>query len=528
MKHATTAKVFERYLERVCNRLPTVKKVIDTYGSMPLLEYAQTLIPTPGAPSFQSRSDVLKIIYHYVEPLLGESVAQQTVNDLEAYPVVLTASHHGVEYFSQTFQTRLIFSLNLLKNIIPTTTILVFACGNIPIDNASYPRGILVYDVEPDKIESIPVKLPVFPDRLKRSITSAIPGFTPKMIDRARVKATQMKTDKHFSGRIFDTLQHILPEIYMHESVAALSLYSDQAVVVNSLIWNDLFSLKRSIPKSICLELENVVGKVLESDLSNPCSLIGYILFDANLRTRVIEHLNGINGCWNREFLRPHPPLNGTDNRQAYPLKQCGTLFFWGVDDKGRKFSLNIQTDNTDKTVLYGIDDSKNTWKWALSEKNLIEGISSGHLIPSVFTCFAVLLFARGIACIGGYFQGSYLPEMKKGLLSALADNPKYTPISAMIDDIRTDYYLDGMQSVMKQINSRFLVPAGPLEIISRGGITSDDLEKMAGLTVREAHLADMFETVQDVVPPKTLPPGWKEQLAHETYQLLKHKTVIK
>jgi hypothetical protein len=80
----------------------------------------------------------------------------------------------------------------------------------------------------------------------------------------------------------------------------------------------------------------------------------------------------------------------------------------------------------------------------------------------------------------------------------------------------------------MTLIGEGYLVPAGPVEIIAGGGITTGDVEKMLSLTLREAHLADMLETVLDAVPKALLQPDWKTHLARGNYRFLAGKVVVK
>ncbi len=518
----------EDCLQLACRHLLMVDRIIDTCGDMSLFEYSRTLTTTPGINSYQSRADLLRIVYNYTEPLLGERVAQKAVKDLDKYPVVLTANHHGVEYFSQTFQARLIFALQALQKGALTSTIPVFACGNIPLNNAVYPRGALIYKAAPEEFEKIPIKLPVFPDRQKRSIVSATPGFNSEMINRAWLKASQLVKDKKISSSVSDSLHNIFQKNYGSNSVVQLPAYSDQSVVVNYLIWKQLFPQIDTVPDSICLELEKIVTRLMEIDLSDPQTLLWFILFDPELRFHVLADLDGINGCWNRKTLEHQQSVISQNKLCKITQVKCGTTFFWGIDDKGRKVSLNIKTTNTNTLVLSGIDERGNLWEWPYSPESIINGISKGHLLPSGFSCYVVLLFARGLSCIGGYLQGIYLPAMKKGLVSALNKNQKYKHIADIVEQARADHYSDGMLAVMTKIDDKYLVPAGPLEIIAGGGITKSDINKMSKLTVREAHLADMFDTIPDAVPLKTLPHGWKKRLATDIYQSLRQKVVVK
>jgi len=98
--------------------------------------------------------------------------------------------------------------------------------------------------------------------------------------------------------------------------------------------------------------------------------------------------------------------------------------------------------------------------------------------------------------------------------------------VAGFVAQARTDAYMDGMLAVMARVGDH-LVPAGPVELMA-GGMTLADMDHLSRLTVREAHLADLFETLQDAVPANTLPHGWKRQLAGDTFQSLKDKMVMK
>jgi hypothetical protein len=96
------------------------------------------------------------------------------------------------------------------------------------------------------------------------------------------------------------------------------------------------------------------------------------------------------------------------------------------------------------------------------------------------------------------------------------------------VEGVATDTYLSGMQAVMIRIKEDTLIPAGPVEIIAGGGLTDDDIQKIQSLTVRDAHLASLFETIPDVVPWAIKMPDWKKQLAVDCCRILGEKVVIK
>ncbi len=91
---------------------------------------------------------------------------------------------------------------------------------------------------------------------------------------------------------------------------------------------------------------------------------------------------------------------------------------------------------------------------------------------------------------------------------------------------VLADCYLSGMLAVIVITEDGCLVPA--CRNHCRRGVNTDDIEQILTLTVREAHMAGLFETVPDAVPHKLRPSGWKKRLAADCYQLLKGKIVTK
>ena len=121
-----------------------------------------------------------------------------------------------------------------------------------------------------------------------------------------------------------------------------------------------------------------------------------------------------------------------------------------------------------------------------------------------------------------------YMPRIQTALCSALSMQYKYDRIRARVSAVRTDAYLSGMQAVMLQGDGG-LGPAGPLEIIAAGGLSMGDVERIKNLSVLDAHIASLYETVSDVAKD-TVSDGhcWRRVLARECHDLLKDKIVIK
>jgi hypothetical protein len=441
---------------------------------------------------------------------------------------VLTTNHHGVDYFSQTFQGSLIFSLNILMGATSASTIPVFSCGNIPLNNLTYPRGVLLYHVNSPRFEMMPKKLPIFSKKFQRQMVSVTPAFNQAMIHRAKAQFDNMICHGQISPTLVRPLHKIFREDYCVSSVTALPGYSHQAVILNNRIWKRLFSKFRTVPDMVYLEQEKIVSALLKTDLSNPESLARRVMFDPALTEHVLNNLDDVRGCWKREGLKQRLHMDLLEETQKDVIKKCGTIFFWGVDHLKRRVPLYLETRLSNKAVLRGVDDHGNIWEMPYTPQAIISGLHENKLLPSNFTCFLVLSFARGIVCVGGCFQSEYLPVIQQGVVTALQDTPGYDEVAYFVAQVPTNLYIDSMLGVMTRRGDDFLIPAGPLEVLAGGGLTNEDIEKMLSLTVREAHLADMFDTILDVGLPQFLQPGWKKQLAKDCSQLLEGKIVVK
>lgn len=517
----------ERYLDLVCKNLPIVNRAVCQHGDTYLIDYLKTLNPVNEAPH-QQRKDLIDTVRVYVTPLLGDSVGGRAAHDLNRYPIVLTANHHGVEYFSQTFQARLLFSLNAMTGVTSASTVPIFAFGSVALNNPTFPRGLLLYGAQPDNLEEIPVKLPVFPGRLKRLMVSTAPPFDQTMVEKAQAEVDRFVDNKKISRESARVLHKILREDYCAKSVLELSTYSQQAVVLNNRIWKRLFSGLKSVPDLVFLEIEKVASDLLKADLANSNSLAWHVMFEPTVREKLLNNLDTARGCWDRGKLAQRLSLSGSGEAQNKPFDNCGTVFYWGVDSAGKRIPLLLESSPSGAKILCGIDDGGNAWEVPYTPQAITVGLKENRLLPSSFTCFLVIAFARGITCIGGYFQGDYLESMKRGVLAALQGTPGYDDIAALVECVPTDRYLDSMLAVMALVGEEYLVPAGPVEIIRGGGITPGDVENMLSLTVREAHLADMLETLLDAVPKTLLQPDWKTHLARSNYQFLAEKVVVK
>ena len=504
-----------------------LRNTLNKHGNNTLSEYLNYIKPKHQS-SCQSIGDLLDVIKRYIQPLLGESKARQAADDIELSPVVLTANHHGVTYFAQDFQGSLIFSLNKITGQESGTTVPVFSCGTVPLDNLTYPSGLLFYRVGNGDLEAVPRKLPVFSNKIRRQLVSNVQPFDKEMLVRANKSLAKLLNDNAICASLAEAAQMLLLKDYCASTVMDLHSYSQQAVILNNAIWKKLFSGRVPVPELVCLELERISSELLVKDLANSESLASCIMFDATLCENVFEELNGKRACWQTEKLlkRLHACLLNETKKPA--TKGCGTMLFWGLNDRGRKVPLYLDTVTGNSKKLRGVDDRGNILELSFSPKSILEGLNRNKLLPSLFTSFLVVSLARGVVCAGGYFQCEYLPAMQRGVVNALEKAGGYDSVARQVSDVTTDTYLSGMIAAMTRVNKNYLVPAGPIEIMAAGGFKEDDIMQLQSITVKDAHVAALTETLQDLPLWARQTPNWRTHLALNIARLLENKVVIK
>ena len=517
----------EQYLNIACEQAPAVSQILKQYDGLPLKAYLTDLIPK-RVRFLQPQSDLAEAVFDYAEPLLGASTAKKASDDLLKSPTVLTANHHGVDYFSQSVQGSLLFALSKQLSDDSITTVPIFSCGNIPLDNLTYPLGLLLYHVSDEGLSGIPKKLPLFSNKYRREMVSVSGPFDRAMVQRAISRIDKMTDDREISSTLTGPLHDIFENDYCSPYVMDLKSYSEQSVVLNNRIFKRLFENSEKAPDIIYLELEKLVHLLLKKDLDDPDSLANRVLFHQPLRKSVFETLNQSKVCWDMDKLIKRLNADLKDPEVKKSVKGCGTLFFWGINNAGRRVPLYLENGHADQETLKGLDDRGELYELSYTPQTIADALKENRLLPSLFTSFMVLSFARGVSCVGGYYQCEYLPEIQKKLVHALREYPEYHSFAERVEEVETRTYLSGMQTVMSKIENNALVPSGPVEILAGGGLSDNDIEQILSLDVRDAHLASLIETIPDVAPWTLHGSDWKKHLAQETFRILSDKIVVK
>ena len=459
---------------------------------------------------------------NYTHETLGFELGKAISEELREMPQVLTANHHGIDTFAQSTQSNLLFSMRKRLDGKPAKTIPVLACGSVPMNNLTYPRGLLIY--AGSTAGGGICKLPLFPDSYKRKLVSMAGPFTAEMLCRSRARAKKLVEEDKVDRALESALNTVFDDFA--EVGQEFPGYGRQATVVNHRFWQRLFRGRSCRSELVYIELENIVCRLLEKDLFDKSSICHQLMFDPELRARLIENLDGQRGCWQYEQLvrrcsssTAAGSVSGTDLAQ-------GTMFFWGIDAKGRKVPLCIVEDEKGMRVdLRGIDDRGQLWTIPFTPADIVRGLQDGRLLPSIFTSYLLISIARGVSCIGGYYQADYLPIMQKAVIETLRSDFGETVKTIDTRKLRPDLYLSGMQTIGLKTGGQ-LLPAGPLEIMASGGLDAEQYEQIGEVTVLQSHIASLYDTVMDVVPQSSAFNRAKEEITKLVHDAVGSKIV--
>ena len=122
-------------------------------------------------------------------------------------------------------------------------------------------------------------------------------------------------------------------------------------------------------------------------------------------------------------------------------------------------------------------------------------GLRDGSLLPGLFLCFLETHFLRDFTVFGGFYQPTYLAEMRRGLVRALRETGGYEEEAAIIEAKRSAMTLGLIYLLRSRESGRFPVstaelleePVSTPEVetslqgVRRGGAGASELNAQAG-----------------------------------------------
>ena len=299
-------------------------------------------------PTCELKSNVEKVFFKHAKNLDLENRLKPTF-----FGIVETATHLGVPWETETFQTLLLNSLVLGANF-------SLSSSAVRVNTSTFPRGIVWNGV----------KIPLLKNDFEQNGTF----FAPKL---------QKEDLKRVANRLTENSFHTIAEIIMSKADTLLKLddYKSQLVALNNI----LLKIAAKIDY-LTLPLEEVTIGLLISDLNNK-GIFWDIFFKKHIQEQVLNTFDGLRGAWKG--------------------KQRGTHFFVAKNYKGDLTNLYIENAH-----LNGRDRNLQI---PLNFSSIMENLSEQVIVPSTFTSLTLLLLNR-VGLLGGYFQIDYLEKYISGL----------------------------------------------------------------------------------------------------------------
>lgn len=476
----------EHVLSLVRKKRPILNAVLDQYGNLVLEDYVKTF-RYHTSETIQPYDEVITVSVAIAKSMLGEDVAKKLKQTLTRSQDMLTSDHFGPINLSLTTQGDILYSFSKRTDeVVP-----VFAFGDVPLNNFNYSRGFIL---------ARGIKTNIYPSSQSTVLVTVAPVVTQSLVEKAQQQIQEQYTTQQISEKEYRA-QEIMLSVYKKYTPNPTIQY--QFTKINSELWKHMFDAQtnKSVPEIVFLEMETIVTKLLIHDFLDKSSAMSHLFFNKGLRANLLKSLDTCYGCWDLQkldqLMQESPETWDKTQREEKAQQRrkimagCGTVFFWGIDTKGRRVALRL---NESQTYLEGKDDGGGILSVTFTPEDISRALEQKLIVPSLFTSFTSIAFLRGFKCYGGFMQTDYLTSMKQGLLYALKKSinisPQYGQWAKKIANVPTENYVTGMTFVLARFtDTQELVSAGGVEIIAHGGLSASEIDRIKQITVSQANL---------------------------------------
>ncbi len=385
------AKDFIHLTEMVFAKSPILKENFEKNGKKTLFEHAQSYRENKlSASALARRPELVSAVSARATKIFGKEIAYSVAKQLEKNFFVSTADHHGM----------ICHPFSLSANLIAATqsasleNLLVFSCGNVSLNNSSFPKGLIFHSDSHDYRAT--QQLSFFPASENQRPVIRVQAFTIKDIARVKRNLWSMVKSKAVSMDVAEKISGIIDEVYTQPNILGVEGFAKQASITNMLLWQKFFSTSQTVPRLIYIDQESIVSDLLLLHHLFKETMISRIIFDETVTLIFSKHFDGIRGGFSKKDKK-------------------GSYLFWAIPE-GAKYRQQLWLEGCE---LVSADGS---FRIPLEAEAVAEKLESGELVPSMLLTFLVLSFYYGLKCLGGFLQPSYLTAMKHAYSQTLRD----------------------------------------------------------------------------------------------------------
>lgn len=445
------------HIAELSHKYPAAAELLARHGDKTLRAYLGQLRHRPS-PDILPSGDLLAAVEDYFTPFFGAKTAKECAAILRRSRCMTTANHHHPAFEYMTVQDTILCDQWLRLQGETGEVVPVVACANLSLTSTLYPRGMVVYDCT---LPEGRLRLPLYSWKLRRPCVAAIGGIVPEMVDNVLKRLPQEVRQGSITARMGDTLERFCREVLLSEEVQRYDTLREQTTVINDMISQRYFTDRR--PRYIWMPMETITARLLARDLRREGGILHQMLFREGLRTALLRELDGVAGCW-----------EGNTG---------GTHFFWGLDSRGIRFPLRLW-EEAGKTVLAGCSSLGEDVRVPFTPRALAEGMREQTLLPGMFLCFLEMHFLRDFTVFGGYYQPTYLAQMRRGMVQAMRELGGFDEEAAVIETKRSDMTL-GLIYLLRS-HGAGLFPVSTAELMERP-VSTAEIEERLEMPVSEA-----------------------------------------
>lgn len=441
--------------QAVWQRSPIFRDIIQRDGHKKLQDYTWDFFRVPTADTFASRRhELISVAQSLATERLGDHVGQAVARQLQKYPVVSTADHHGPIDHPFFVNANIIASLPYHQHHDPDLRhLVVFSFSSISINNASaYPRGIIFHGGINGSSNLI--RIPFLPDREKMGVTYTMRAYTHDDLTRAHQTVDHKCTAGDITTERRDAVHQCINTYFADADVLEVDNLTEQITKINFSLWPNLFrgqdiEQTTDVPDLIYLDIETLVTRLLsERHLHDAESPIYKLLLDPAYRAAALRHFDGIPGAFTAET-------------------GAGTHFFWALNDRKHRKRMNIDGD---RFFADGMD-----YTLPLTPESLSEALRTKRIMPSMMLCYVLVALYYGMKCLGGFSQVNDLTDTKHAWQRVLRDNGDTAEAEAVEPVYTTAYGGDGLVLSYIPTVTGSLVPATGIDMLFRDVETNYD-----------------------------------------------------
>lgn len=445
------------HIAELSRKYPAAAELLARHGDKTLRAYLGQLRHRPS-PDILPSEDLLEAVQDYFTPFFGAKTAKECAAILRRSRCMTTANHHHPAFEYMTVQDTILCDQWLRLQGETGEVVPVVACANLSLTSTLYPRGMVVYDCT---LPEGRLRLPLYSWKLRRPCVAAIGGIVPEMVDNVLKRLPQEVRQGSITARMGDTLERFCREVLLSEEVQRYDTLREQTTVINDMISQRYFTDR--CPQYLWMPMETITARLLARDLRREGGILHQMLFREGLRTALLRELDGVAGCW-----------EGNTG---------GTHFFWGLDSRGIRFPLRLW-EEAGKTVLAGCSSLGEDVRVPFTPRALAEGMREQTLLPGMFLCFLEMHFLRDFTVFGGYYQPTYLAQMRRGMVRAMRELGGFDEEAAVIEAKRSDMTL-GLIYLLRS-HGAGLFPVSTAELMERP-VSTAEIEERLEMPVSEA-----------------------------------------